>query len=116
VIIRSEEGCESEELFTVEVVEVSDLLVDLVNFISPNGDGKNDFLFFNGLENYKTSQLSIFNRWGDLLFNKINYQGDGTYWEATYKGQPLPAGVYYYVLRLGQIDEPIRSSLTIVRN
>jgi gliding motility-associated-like protein len=116
VIIRSEEGCESEVFFTVEVMEGSDLLVDLVNFISPNGDGKNDFLFFNGLENYQTSQLSIFNRWGVLLFNKINYQGDGIYWEATYKGQPLPAGVYYYILRLSQVDEVIRSSLTIVRD
>gem|GEM_PF-966704 len=116
VIIRSEEGCEREVFFTVEVVEGSELLVDLVNFISPNGDGKNDFLFFNGLDNYKTSQLSIFNRWGALLFNKINYQGDGIYWEATYKGQPLPAGVYYYVLRLSQVDDPIRSSLTIVRD
>jgi gliding motility-associated-like protein len=116
VNIRSEEGCRSEVFFTVEVMPGSDLLVDLVNFISPNGDGKNDVLFFNGLDNYQTSQLSIFNRWGDLLFNKINYQGDGIYWEANYKGQPLPAGVYYYVLRLNQVDEPIRSSLTIVRD
>ena len=116
LMITSEEGCISEEFFTIEVDEKSELLVDLVNFLSPNGDGKNDILIFAGLENYQTSQLSIFNRWGDLLFNKLNYQGDGIYWDATFKGEPLPAGIYYYVLRLDQETDIIRSSLTIVRD
>lgn len=116
LMITSEEGCVSEVFFTIEVDEESELLVDLVNFLSPNGDGKNDILVFEGLENYQTNQLSIFNRWGDLLFNKLNYQNDGIYWDATFKGKPLPAGVYYYVLRLDQVSETIRSSLTIVRD
>ncbi|MFT4665539.1 MAG: gliding motility-associated-like protein [Polaribacter sp.] len=113
--IITEEGCISEEMFRVNISEERELLVDLVNFISPNGDGKNDVLFFDGLDNYPSSKFSIFNRWGDLLFSKFNYQGDGIYWDATFKGKPLPAGIYYYILDLDQVIAPIKSSLTIVR-
>jgi len=116
VLIASEEGCTEELFFTVEVSDAPELLVELVNYMSPNGDGKNDVLIFRGLENYKTSQLSIFNRWGDLLFNKLNYQAAEVYWDATYKNQDLAPGIYYYVLRLDTISDPIRSSLTIVRD
>jgi gliding motility-associated-like protein len=42
---------------------------------SPNGDGENDVFQLVGLENgpYK---LSIFNRWGNIVFEKENYQND----------------------------------------
>ena len=90
------------------------MLVDLVNFLSPNGDGKNDVLIFRGLENYRGNQLSIFNRWGDLIYSKPNYQIDGIYWDATWNGQPLPPGIYYYVLNIDVASKPIKSALTIV--
>ena len=114
VDITSVEGCVLTETLTIEVEEAPELDVNIVNFISPNDDGKNDVLFFRGLDNYPTNQLSIFNRWGDLLYSKPNYQQDGIYWDATYKGQLLPAGIYYYVLQVGTTAQPIKSSLTIV--
>lgn len=114
VEVSSAEGCLLSEAVTVTVEEASLIDVNIVNFLSPNGDGKNDELIFRGLENYPGNQLSIYNRWGDLLFSKPNYQLDGQYWDATYKGQLLPPGIYFYVLRVGLTAEPIKSSLTIV--
>ena len=114
VDITSAEGCVVTETLTVNVEEAPEVLVDLVNFLSPNGDGKNDVLIFRGLENYRGNQLSIFNRWGDLIFSKPNYQIDGIYWDATWNGQPLPPGIYYYVLNIDVASKPIKSALTIV--
>ncbi|MEL6973364.1 MAG: gliding motility-associated C-terminal domain-containing protein, partial [Bacteroidota bacterium] len=114
VDIVSPEGCVLTETLTIQVQEAPELDVNIVNFLSPNGDEKNDVLFFRGLDNYPANQLSIFNRWGDLLFSKPNYQQDGLYWDATFNGQLLPAGVYYYVLQVGTTAAPIKSSLTIV--
>ncbi len=114
VDITSSEGCIVTETLTVNVEEAPEVLVDLVNFLSPNGDGKNDVLIFRGLENYRGNQLSIFNRWGDLIFSKPNYQIDGEYWDGTWNGQPLPPGIYYYVLNIDVASKPIKSALTIV--
>jgi gliding motility-associated-like protein len=60
---------------------------------SPNGDGMND-LFFATLINAKSFlKLSVYNRWGELLFttNDIN-KG----WDGTYKGSPQEIGTYVF--------------------
>ncbi|MFY9163328.1 MAG: LamG-like jellyroll fold domain-containing protein [Aquirufa antheringensis] len=60
--------------------------------ISPNGDGKNDRFVFKGLFLRKIpNHLSIFNRWGTLVFEMESYDNSFT-------GTVLPDGTYYYVL------------------
>lgn len=73
---------------------------------SPNGDGINELLIFKGLvENYPKSQLYIFTRAGQLVYqNQQGYQNDwnGTTTKSTMTNHELvPTGTYYYVLRLG---------------
>ncbi len=90
-----------------------------VNAITPNGDGVNDRLTFNVLEDFPSFQegneLIIFNRWGDIVFEAAPYQ-NGTWEGTTDGGQMLPEGTYYYVLRLdipnGKIE---RGNITILR-
>jgi gliding motility-associated-like protein len=60
--------------------------------ISPNGDGKNDRLVFKGLLLRKTpNHLSIYNRWGTLVFEMESYDN-------SFEGTLLPDGTYYYIL------------------
>ncbi|MBC7412283.1 MAG: gliding motility-associated C-terminal domain-containing protein, partial [Bacteroidia bacterium] len=59
----------------------------LSNAFSPNGDGKND-LFLKGLD------LTIFNRWGQILFT--GNQG----WDGKYNGSDVNAGTYYYTVKV----------------
>jgi gliding motility-associated-like protein len=60
--------------------------------ISPNGDGKNDRLVFKGLFLRKIpNHLSVFNRWGTLVFEMESYDNSFT-------GTLLPDGTYYYIL------------------
>lgn len=78
------------------------LLDNLQNTITPNGDGKNDQLIFDiildGTEQFPDNQMIIFNRWGDIVYEAIPYQND---WDGkNEKGQDLPQGTYYYILRL----------------
>jgi len=40
--------------------------------------------------------VSIFNRWGDKVWEAKNYDNDKVIW----KGQHLPGGTYYYVIEL----------------
>ncbi|SDM25539.1 gliding motility-associated C-terminal domain-containing protein [Catalinimonas alkaloidigena] len=66
------------------------------NVITPNGDGRNEFLDFGRLA--PSSGLFIYNRWGKQVYVSNNYQND---WQArNTAGEPLPGGVYYYFLHL----------------
>ncbi len=73
--------------------------------ISPNGDGLNDELVFEGLEQYDTTRLSIFNRWGIPVYETDDYQND---WKGLSEGRltisaqdALPVGTYFYILQYG---------------
>jgi len=69
--------------------------------ITPNSDDLNERLIFTGLLQYPQNKLIIFNRWGNEVFSKNNYQNDwkGRTEEDT-KGDELPDGTYYYVLTI----------------
>ncbi len=62
------------------------------NVITPNGDGKNDRFVIKGIGKFPTNELIIFNRYGDHVYESVNYQND---WSA----EGLNAGTYFYVLR-----------------
>lgn len=68
------------------------------NLITPNSDGVNDYLNFPCLEinNTGSASLLIFNQWGDEIFRSASYQNE---WDGYYKGNPLPAGTYYYIFK-----------------
>ena len=86
---------------------------------SPNGDGVNDQLVIRGLENYPNNKLTIFNRWGEIVFEGKPYknQFDGTSTRGvTLGGNKLPSGTYYYILDLGVKDkEPIKGYFYLAR-
>ncbi len=112
VMITDANGCVNTD--TVQVLVANDPLDILaINLITPNGDGKNDVLEFGNISKYGVNSLKIYNRWGDLIYNKVNYQRDDERFDGTYKGKNLPAGNYFYVLafRTGEIKQ----TLTILR-
>jgi gliding motility-associated-like protein len=70
---------------------------------SPNGDGVNDKLVIDGIENYPGAVLRIYNSWGDLVFEQTDYKND---WDAKANVKnvvgtgKLPAGTYYIYVDL----------------
>lgn len=68
-----------------------------VPVMSPNGDGRNDFLNIAcamGLEN----ELEVYDRHGQLVFEATNYAND---WSGIdLNGDQLPDGAYYWVIRV----------------
>jgi gliding motility-associated-like protein len=66
------------------------------DFITPNGDGVNDVLYFKNIENYNTCTVQVFDAQGMEVFNSGAYQND---WDGTMKGKALNAGSYYYIIK-----------------
>ncbi|WP_089665701.1 gliding motility-associated C-terminal domain-containing protein [Gramella sp. MAR_2010_147] len=79
---------------------------EIIQKLSPNGDGTNDFFMIEGLELYEENTLEIFNRWGVLIYEAKAYGENGNLFGGisegrltVRKGEELPAGTYFYVLR-----------------
>ena len=93
--------------------------IDVPNGITPNGDGLNDAFVVDLLDNadpelYPDNRFTVFNRWNDVVYDVRNYAND---WQGTNEqGNMLPAGTYYYILRLNIAEGIIiRGDVTIVR-
>ncbi len=66
-------------------------------FFTPNADGYNDQFLPEGLEFFTSYELSIFNRFGQLLKNTSE---NNPAWDGTFNGTQMPSGNYWYRLRL----------------
>lgn len=72
--------------------------------ITPNNDSYNDVLEIYCLEKYilsgkASNLLEVYNRWGQLVFSKQNYENRS--WTAVdANGNPLPNGAYYYIIEV----------------
>jgi len=70
---------------------------------SPNKDGVNDYFEISGIEDHPNVELTIFAGSGQKVYSSENYRND---WDGSYyttnkiKNEQMPAGVYYYVLKL----------------
>jgi len=98
---------------TIEVEKDENVGVFAPNSFSPNGDGIHDEFRISGLHNYENPVIEIYNRWGNIVYKKDHY-GNVNYWgseaDAWWKGysdnkwtistEQVPAGTYYYVLKL----------------
>jgi gliding motility-associated-like protein len=87
-------------------VEVREVLVPIeVNqMVTPNGDGKNDFLFIRGVKNARNNTIKIFNRWGVAVYEGFDYNNQNNVFDGRSKGRStisvqeyLPSGVYFYI-------------------
>jgi gliding motility-associated-like protein len=69
------------------------------NTFSPNGDGVNDYFFPRGSGLYNIQSLTIFNRWGQMVFQRKNFPANSETmgWDGTFNGKPAPMDAYVYI-------------------
>ncbi|MGB5318514.1 gliding motility-associated C-terminal domain-containing protein, partial [Eudoraea sp.] len=91
--------------------------VEVNQLVTPNGDGRNDFLFINGVENAENNSLQIFNRWGVSVYEGRDYNNQNNVFDGRSKGRStinaediLPAGVYFYIFEYQKDQEGITDS------
>ncbi len=92
-------GCTNTAQITVNVLCKNENLF-IPNTFSPNNDGMNDVFYArgNGLLNIKS--FRIFNRWGQVVFERTNLQANDANagWNGKYNNQMQMADVYVYIV------------------
>ncbi len=88
----------------VRIPNVDDVVI--YNAVSPNDDGYNDYFNITGLEKFPDNTLEIYNRYGVKVFETSNYGANGNWFRGISegrvtlnKGEGLPTGTYFYVLK-----------------
>ena len=85
--------------------------VTVYNQISPNGDGIQDTWQIDNLVEYTDCQIKVYTRAGKLVYQS---QGYASPWDGTENGSVLPAGVYYYTIRLNSRKSDLSGYVTLI--
>lgn len=83
-------------------IEYEFSIINLINAITPNGDGINDVLDYSDLRVKKDVKISIFDRFGKKVYSsekQSNY-----IWNGTENGRSIITGTYWYVLEWTEPD------------
>jgi gliding motility-associated-like protein len=93
--VTNQFGC--SDVITYQLIVEGDYILFAPSGFTPNGDGKNDFFFPQGIgidrDNFK---MMIFNRWGELIYETENPDAG---WDGTYKGLMSQTDVYVWLIR-----------------
>lgn len=98
------------------------LKMKIYTSFSPNGDGINDIWFIDGIEAFPDNKVSIFNRWGNLVYEASGYDNNIKVWKGTTNtgmlignDNTLPDGTYFYNLEWGKGKKPSTGYVVIKR-
>jgi gliding motility-associated-like protein len=103
---------------------VEDCPLIIPNVITPNGDNQNEMLGIKKLNPVRENELTIYDRWGKVVFHQRNYKcifkgsaylnQEDAFKGISQGGQKLPEGTYYYAFKYASIPKTKKYTGTIV--
>jgi gliding motility-associated-like protein len=106
-------------MVTVTVQDSTEALV-IYPSLSPNGDNLNDDWVIDNINKYPDNNVSIFDRWGNIVFKEKGYNNTNMVWKGhsnaglTIGNRELPDGTYYYIVDLGD-GSKARSGYVVIK-
>jgi len=119
VSVANAGGCTSSDDITIHsVCDNNNWFVP--NTFSPNGDGMNDVFYIRGKGLNTVQSIIIFNRWGQVVFEKRNFAPNdpSAGWDGTFQGRKAPMDMYVYYIEIicdNSTVIPYRGNVTLIR-
>lgn len=94
-------GCEASDSRTFRLL-CNASSIFLPNTFTPNSDGVNDVWYPRGSSTIKVKYLKVFNRWGQVIFERSNFSADdrSAGWDGNFKGTLVAPDVFVYSMGL----------------
>jgi gliding motility-associated-like protein len=101
VYFTDDNGCSNTANVLVTVI-CKNANIFMPNTFTPNGNGANEIFYPRGRGIDRVKSMRIFNRWGEVVFEKFNFQPNDASagWNGTYKGNKPQSDVYVYQLEV----------------
>lgn len=93
LIVRDQMGC--QDTASEQITKLQTCNVSVPNAFTPNGDGKNDYLYPLNAYNTTNLEFQVFNRYGQLVFETRDWTKK---WDGRINGQPAETGTYVWML------------------
>lgn len=116
VMVTDMQGCTSARTIDI-IIDKCQCPVFIPEGFSPNSDGAHD-LFVISCVTDRPTKVEIYNRWGNLVYKSDDYKND---WNGknnaglTVAGGDLPAGTYYYIIKISDEDKSRTGFVTLWR-
>ncbi|MES2760890.1 MAG: gliding motility-associated C-terminal domain-containing protein [Bacteroidota bacterium] len=107
LMLIDEYGCSSSDTMSVIVN------IPIPTAISPNNDNVNDYLLIDQIDAYPTNAITIYNRWGIIVYKESPYTN--SWGGKSLNGKDLPDDIYYVLFDYGTGDKPYNSYVLIKR-
>jgi len=107
--VTSNDGC-GEAIDNVAVKYYKEVYIPTA--FTPNNDGLNDRWNIPALHALALAEVSIYNRYGQLIFYNKGYTKQ---WDGSFKGMPQPIGVYVYIIDLKNGLKKLHGTITLIR-
>lgn len=119
VTVVSKYGCKASDTVSVYLY-CNGRQIFLPNVFTPNGDGQNDVFYPRGSGINIVKSFRIYNRWGELLHERTNFQINdiNSAWDGMYQGEKCRPDVYVYVTdAVCSTGKPIlvKGDITLIR-
>lgn len=95
------DNCTAESKTKILIIPNDEIFVP--NALAPNSDEAENRVLRVYSKNILSAHLSIFNRWGEKVYESIHANEEG--WDGKYKNENCPIGVYAYYLELTFLDK-----------
>jgi gliding motility-associated-like protein len=93
LVVKNDMGC--YDTLITPITKMQSCYITVPNGFTPNGDGKNDFLYPLNAFNAADLEFSIYNRNGQLVFETRDWTRK---WDGTIHGSPQKTGTYIWTL------------------
>lgn len=103
---KLENGCVSEEYLV--------FIINSNNIITPNNDGYNDYWTIIDAHLIKGSKLTIFNRYGKVIYEQSDNRP--FIWDGKENNSVVPSGIYWYKLEIALPDKQVLTGQIMVKN
>lgn len=94
--------------FTV-TVQPGSFEIEIPKLVTPNGDGINDIWEIKNLQRSPANSVTVFDRWGSVIYQATGYNNDSVVWAGQNKSNSLvPTGTYFYIIEATTGSEKFR--------
>ena len=109
-------GCEGPASMVVITIQDCEIIVPTA--FTPDADNVNDVWEIVDLDQvYPDNQVTVFNRWGNMLYQSEKGAYGSNPWDGFYNNNALPVGSYYFIIDFNVKDvDPMKGIVSIILN